>query len=190
MAYQEGMEKRGEPFFVKNLENVQGDERDVVFISGTYGSDATGAQHQRFGPITGANGHRRLNVLFTRAKNRVVVFSSLDPDRIRTQGGSRGIKVLKEYLSFAKTGLLPETDGDGGTPTNDFERSVGGLLESRGHDVAYAMTRDRTQVQSCVRRAAERDAAGRLASDMGRPAMLDDAAFPAIQGEEGWILWV
>jgi very-short-patch-repair endonuclease len=137
MAYQERMEQRGEPFFVKNLENVQGDERDVIFISGTYGPDSSGAQHQRFGPITGANGHRRLNVLFTRAKDRVVVFSSLDPDRIRTQGASRGIKALKEYLTYAKTGVLPESDADGGGPTNDFERSVGDILRSRGYEVAY-----------------------------------------------------
>jgi superfamily I DNA and/or RNA helicase len=72
-----------ETFFVKNLENVQGDERDVIFISTTYGPDARGNQYQRFGPINGAGGHRRLNVLFTRAKKRVVVFSSLDPDRIQ-----------------------------------------------------------------------------------------------------------
>jgi len=137
IAYQERMEQRGEPFFVKNLENVQGDERDVVFVSGTYGPDAGGAQHQRFGPITGVNGHRRLNVLFTRAKNRVVVFSSLDPDRIRTHGASRGVRVLKEYLTFARTGTLPQSVRDGDGPTNDFERSVGGILQSRGYDVAY-----------------------------------------------------
>ena len=73
LAYQEKMNSGSEPFFVKNLENVQGDERDVIFISATYGPDARGNQYQRFGPINGANGHRRLNVLFTRAKKRTEV---------------------------------------------------------------------------------------------------------------------
>lgn len=63
-----------EPFFIKNLENVQGDERDVIYISVTYGPSATGKVFQRFGPINGAMGHRRLNVLFTRARLRVAVF--------------------------------------------------------------------------------------------------------------------
>ena len=70
IAYQEQMDRGPEPLFIKNLENVQGDERDVIFISATYGPDAKGNQYQRFGPINGPNGHRRLNVLFTRAKKR------------------------------------------------------------------------------------------------------------------------
>ncbi|MFN6070359.1 MAG: AAA domain-containing protein, partial [Pseudanabaena sp.] len=59
-------------FFIKNLENVQGDERDVIFISTVYGRERSDLQvAQRFGPINSANGHRRLNVLFTRAKERI-----------------------------------------------------------------------------------------------------------------------
>jgi len=88
VACQEQMKGGQETFFIKNLENVQGDERDVIFISTTYGADAGGNQYQRFGPINGPNGHRRLNVLFTRAKRRIVVFSSLDPDRIQTSANS------------------------------------------------------------------------------------------------------
>src|SRR6185295_5550468 len=76
-------EKVTEPFFVKNLENVQGDERDVVFISTTYGPDpTTGRVYQRFGPITSAKGWRRLNVIFTRAKKRVELFTSLRSDDV------------------------------------------------------------------------------------------------------------
>ena len=82
LSYQERMNEGPERFFIKNLENVQGDERDVIFISATYGPDSRGNQYQRFGPINGPNGHRRLNVLFTRAKKRTVVFSSLEPDKI------------------------------------------------------------------------------------------------------------
>jgi hypothetical protein len=76
LAYQERMNAGPEPFFVKNLENVQGDERDVIFISVTYGPDAKGNQYLRFGPINGEYGQRRLNVLFTRAKS-VLKFSAL-----------------------------------------------------------------------------------------------------------------
>ena len=71
--------RRGaEPLFVKNLENVQGDERDVMLISMTYGPETPGGKvAQRFGPINRETGWRRLNVLFTRAKDRMEIFSSM-----------------------------------------------------------------------------------------------------------------
>ena len=125
-----------ETLFVKNLENVQGDERDVIFISTTYGPDVRGNQYQRFGPINGPSGHRRLNVLFTRAKKRIVVFSSLDPDRIQTTANSPwGVSALKQYLIFARTGILQQADDGGDQATNDFERSVGTVLKENGYEV-------------------------------------------------------
>lgn len=136
IAYQERMNGGQETLFVKNLENVQGDERDVVFISTTYGPDARGNQFQRFGPINGATGHRRLNVLFTRAKKRTVVFSSLDPERIQTTASSPwGVRALKQYLIYARTGILQQADYGGDQPTNDFERAVGAVLKENGYDV-------------------------------------------------------
>jgi very-short-patch-repair endonuclease len=136
IAYQERMKGGQETLFVKNLENVQGDERDVIFISTTYGPDARGNQYQRFGPINGPSGHRRLNVLFTRAKKRVVVFSSLDPDRIQTTANSPwGVRALKQYLTFARTGILEQADDGSDQPTNDFERSVGTVLKENGYEV-------------------------------------------------------
>ncbi len=124
-----------EPFFVKNLENVQGDERDVIFISVTYGRDAKGNLFQRFGPINQAQGPRRLNVLFTRAKQRIFVFSSIDPDELRVDIASQqGIKTLKAYLAYAKTGQL-ETTRYGGEPANDFEIAAGNALKERGFDI-------------------------------------------------------
>jgi very-short-patch-repair endonuclease len=136
IAYQEKMRGGQETLFIKNLENVQGDERDVIFISTTYGPDARGNQYQRFGPINGANGHRRLNVLFTRSKKRTVVFSSLDPDRIQTTANSPwGIRALKQYLIYARTGILLRADDGKEQPTNDFERSVGAVLKENGYDV-------------------------------------------------------
>ena len=136
IAYMERMKGGQETLFVKNLENVQGDERDVIFISTTYGPDKRGNQFQRFGPINGANGHRRLNVLFTRAKRRVVVFSSLDPERIQTTANSPwGVRALKKYLIFARTGILQQADEGTDQPTNDFERSIGSVLKEAGYDV-------------------------------------------------------
>jgi very-short-patch-repair endonuclease len=136
IAYQERMKGGQETLFVKNLENVQGDERDVIFISTTYGADARGNQYQRFGPINSVNGHRRLNVLFTRAKKRSVVFSSLDPERIQTTSNSPwGLRALKQYLIFARTGILQQADDGLDQPTNDFERSVGAVLKEKGYEV-------------------------------------------------------
>ena len=121
---------------VKNLENVQGDERDVIFISVTYGPDARGNQYMRFGPINGATGHRRLNVLFTRAKRRVEVFSSLDPDRIHAVENSPwGVRALKQYLTFARSGVLEQAHHSEREPESDFERAVGAVLKERGYAV-------------------------------------------------------
>jgi very-short-patch-repair endonuclease len=136
VSYQERMKGGQETLFVKNLENVQGDERDVIFISTTYGCDARGNQFQRFGPINSVNGHRRLNVLFTRAKKRSVVFSSLDPERIQTTPNSPwGLRALKEYLIYARTGILQQADDGVSQPTNDFELSVGAVLKEKGFEV-------------------------------------------------------
>ena len=101
------MENTFESVFVKNLENVQGDERDVIFMSTVYGKDAAGNFSQRFGPINGAYGHRRLNVLFTRAKQQVRLFTSMKSADIRIEENSRlGVKALKNYLAYAKSGYL------------------------------------------------------------------------------------
>ena len=95
-------------FFIKNLENVQGDERDVLFISTVYGPEQKEWKvFQRFGPIAGKHGHRRLNVLFTRAKNQIVLFTSLKSSDIQSENKSQGVQALKGYLHFAETGKLP-----------------------------------------------------------------------------------
>jgi hypothetical protein len=123
-------------FFVKNLENVQGDERDVMFISTTYGPDQAGNQFQRFGPVNAEAGHRRLNVLFTRAKLRTVIFTSLDTAKILAGAeSSRGLRAFKGYLTYARTGILDDTAAKDHLPDNDFERSVKSVLESRNLEV-------------------------------------------------------
>ncbi len=91
-----------EPFFVKNLENVQGDERDAILISVGYGRDKDGRLAMRFGPLSAEGGERRLNVLITRAKKRCIVFSGIGADDIDTERASgRGVAALKTFLAFA-----------------------------------------------------------------------------------------
>ncbi|MEM9219219.1 MAG: DUF4011 domain-containing protein [Cyanobacteria bacterium P01_F01_bin.150] len=126
-----------EPFFVKNLENVQGDERDVIFISTVYGPEKPGMPvMQRFGPINSRSGHRRLNVLFTRAKERVVIFSSMQPGDIRPSPTSnRGVHVLKDYLNYAQTQRLQTATATGREPDSDFEIFVADRLRECGYKV-------------------------------------------------------
>lgn len=91
---------------IKNLENIQGDERDIILISCTYGPPLVGQRvKQQFGPINFRNGWRRLNVLFSRARVRMEVYSSMLPEQIT--GPSTGAAALREFLIFAKAGILP-----------------------------------------------------------------------------------
>lgn len=96
-----------EPFFVKNLETVQGDERDTIIFSVAYGMDAQGRLLHNFGPLNRAGGERRLNVAVTRAKENVQLVSSMhgtDIDLKRTS--AEGARLLKEYLDYAENGEI------------------------------------------------------------------------------------
>ena len=125
-----------EPFFVKNLETVQGDERDVIFISIGYGRDGEGRLDMNFGPLNRDGGERRLNVLITRAKQRCEVFTNLtaeDIDLDRT--GARGPAALKSFLSYARDGILDlpvQADVD---TDSLFEQAVASALDGAGYDV-------------------------------------------------------
>ncbi len=125
---------RLEEYFVKNLENVQGDERDVIFISTVYGKDESGNFYQRFGPINGIYGHRRLNVLFTRAKKKVTVFTSMVPEEIQEEGKQRGVGVLKPYLQYARDGIAVSAIATGAECDSEFERCVLQSLQAHGYD--------------------------------------------------------
>lgn len=128
---------RNESLFIKNLENVQGDERDVVFISMTYGPQEPGGRvFQRFGPINSDVGWRRLNVLFTRSKKRMHIFSSMGSDDI-VAGPTckRGVQALRDFLSYCETGILHKTERytDRG-PDSDFEIAVMNYLRDEGFE--------------------------------------------------------
>lgn len=136
--YFERHEKSGWKFFVKNLENVQGDERDVIFVSTTFGKPPGGAAvRQNFGPINRPDGWRRLNVLFTRARKRLDLFTSMLPsDVVVDEKVSLGRRALQEYLEFAKSGLLPNVRGVATEREADsnFEIAVADALRDRGFE--------------------------------------------------------
>lgn len=122
-------------FFIKNLENVQGDERDVILISTVYGPDKNGVVMQRFGPMNREVGWRRLNVLVTRAKLSTRIFTSLRPEDIKvTASASRGLIAFKNYLTYASNGAQHE-DASGGEPDSDFEVFVADAIRSAGYEV-------------------------------------------------------
>ena len=126
-----------EPFFVKNLENVQGDERDVIFISVGYGRDANGNVAMNFGPLNQDGGERRLNVLITRAKHRCEVFSNLRAQDIRVEQGSAfGLRALKTFLEYAETGVLSDIAVESGRRFySPFQEAVASKLRSQGYQI-------------------------------------------------------
>ena len=122
----------GEPFFVKNLENVQGDERDSMIISVGYGRDAKGKLAMRFGPLSAEGGERRLNVLITRAKKRCIVFSGIGAEEIDLERASgRGVAALKTFLAFAadRSGALR---AQGAASDSPLGAAIAAVVEAAG----------------------------------------------------------
>ena len=132
-------EDRLEGFFVKNLENVQGDERDVIIISVGYARDKSGNLTMNFGPLNLPGGERRLNVLVTRARREVILVSSIKYSDMRIRENTpKGVKLLYQYLKFAEEGpkvldaSLSESKGDFESP---FEEDVAAVIRSWGYEV-------------------------------------------------------
>ncbi|MCB1506938.1 MAG: DUF3320 domain-containing protein [Hyphomicrobiaceae bacterium] len=134
-------EDKAEPFYVKALEQVQGDERDVVMISVGYGKNSKGTLSHNFGPINQQGGERRLNVLVTRARKQVVLVSSIrytDIDPYKTSHA--GPKLLRHYLEFAEVGasVLDRAENGLGFDRNyesPFEEQVGEALIRQGYSI-------------------------------------------------------
>ncbi|GAA3040851.1 hypothetical protein GCM10020229_60120 [Kitasatospora albolonga] len=131
-------EDRLDGFFVKNLETVQGDERDVIIMSVGYGPNEHGKISRNFGPMIRAGGWRRLNVAVTRARYRVEVVASFDPDEL-PESGSESSRYFARYLKYAKHGpavLAQERETDEATTDSPFEDSVLEVLRSWGYSVS------------------------------------------------------
>jgi len=132
----------GEPVFVKNLENVQGDERDVILFSICYGLDESGRVSMNFGPLNRDGGERRLNVAVTRAKYEVSVFSGLRADQIDlTRTRARGVRDLKYFLDYAERGpkalaAATSTSADG-EADSEFEKMVADRLRKEGYEIHH-----------------------------------------------------
>lgn len=124
-----------EPFFIKNLENVQGDERDVIFISIGYGYDEKHSISMDFGPLNKEGGERRLNVLITRAKSKCVVFSNITSHDINlSKTSAKGVIALKRFLEYAQNRIIfvsknVETQADG------FVEYIASKLQEYGYEV-------------------------------------------------------
>ncbi|MEB0249984.1 DUF3320 domain-containing protein, partial [Mucilaginibacter sp. 5B2] len=128
--------KPEEPFFIKNLENVQGDERDVIMISIGYGRTEDGKVPMNFGPVNNEGGERRLNVSITRAKMRCEVFTNITSEDIKVSESARfGIRALKSFLYFAQYDKFDKPDAIVSDEIRPFEEEVAAQLTKAGHIV-------------------------------------------------------
>jgi hypothetical protein len=129
-------EDRFESLFVKNLESVQGDERDVILFSVTFGPDAEGYISMNFGPLNRDGGERRLNVAITRARSELIVFTTLRSEQIDlSRAGGGGVRDFKHFLEFAERGpraLAESIYGSVGAYASPFEGAVARSLSERG----------------------------------------------------------
>ena len=133
-------EDKDEPFFIKNLENVQGDERDTIIFSIGYARDNKGIMYMNFGPLSRDGGYRRLNVAITRAKYNIKLVGSIVPTDIDTdKTSSEGVKMLRSYIEFAKQGISAvenELSYDNSLNFDSpFEEAVYDFLISKGYNV-------------------------------------------------------
>lgn len=128
-----------EELFVKNLENVQGDERDVILFSICYGPDAAGKIYENYGPLNQQGGERRLNVAVTRARRELIVFASLGPEQIANRTQATGARHLRYFLDYAIRGeaaLVGAVEHDPSREVDSpFEACVRDALRARGHEV-------------------------------------------------------
>lgn len=129
-----------EPVFVKNLENVQGDERDVILFSVGYGPDAQGRISYNFGPLNREGGWRRLNVAVSRARQEMMVFSTLRSDQLDlSRTNAKGVADLKAFLEYAERGkqalYMQHTATADAEHDTLFEEQVSLALKEKGYKV-------------------------------------------------------
>ncbi|MDO5851201.1 MAG: DUF4011 domain-containing protein [Methanobacteriaceae archaeon] len=123
-------------FFVKNLENIQGDERDVILVSVGYGYDLNHKLSLNLGPLNKKGGEKRLNVLFTRAKEKCVIFTNFKSrDMSLDNNSSEGLKTLQMFLNFADKGEFPKNYHTGEDFDSKFEESVYNFLTDNGYNI-------------------------------------------------------
>ena len=186
-------EEREEPFFVKNLENVQGDERDTILFSICYAKNEQGRMYMRFGPLGAAGGERRLNVAITRAKYNVKLVGSILPEDIdltRTQ--AEGVRMLRDYIAFAMVGGSEHSAGKDRAEEGCFEDVVAEFIRQQGYAVRRNVGASRCRVDIAVGENGVNDSffAG-IECDgdsytMGRTVRERDVLKKAMLGSMGW----
>ena len=142
-----------EPIFIKNLENVQGDERDVILFSIGYGPDKDGKVSMNFGPLNNKGGERRLNVAVSRARKEMLIFSTLQPEMIDLNRTSAlGVEGLKRFLEFAKNGRLSASSASAAANAEDlpFINAVAAEIEKMGYQVDKQVGRSSFRVDLAV----------------------------------------
>ena len=190
----EALAAKRDGLFVKNLENVQGDERDVILFSTGFSANADGVLPLNFGPLNRSGGERRLNVAVTRARRRVMVFSSFEPEDLRVeQTSSVGIRDLRRYLEVAKYGVAttPAASSPGQVGVDRHRDDIAGALRSAGLDVATAVGLSEFQIDLTVAPRGEPMALAVLLDSpawAGRRTTSDRDALPTVVLERimGW----
>ena len=129
----EALETKSEGLFVKNLENVQGDERDTILFSTAFSANEKGDLPLNFGPVSQVGGERRLNVAITRARRQVVLFSSFDPKDLRAEEStSQGLKDLKAYLELAQNGVAKASSRFREETVDRHREQIAAVLRAQG----------------------------------------------------------
>ena len=127
-------DSKEEPFFVKNLENVQGDERDTIIFSICYARNIQGRMYQRYGPLSHEGGERRLNVAITRAKYNVKLVGSIMPTDIEIKPATKdGVKMLREYIYYAMQSEYTSAGASEDQFISHFTDLIVNMIEEEGY---------------------------------------------------------
>lgn len=148
-----------EPIFIKNLENVQGDERDVILFSIGYGPDKSGKVSMNFGPLNNAGGERRLNVAVSRARYEMLVFSTLRPEQIDlNRSRAKGVEGLKRFLEFAKNGRIAISSAQAQHDAQtDIAESIAAEVRKMGYVADTHIGRSNFKVDIAISTADDKD---------------------------------
>lgn len=158
--FKEGKE---EEFFIKNLENVQGDERDTIFFSVGYAKTkaqklAGKSMTLRFGPLGKQGGERRLNVAITRAKRNVKLVSSILPSDIDlSKTESEGIRLLHDYIAFAMNGSMALASSQTRVAQDEFKSSIADYIRSKGYIVRESIGCSGYTIDIAIKHASQRE---------------------------------
>ena len=153
-AFHEAVIGMNPSLFIKNLENIQGDERDVIILSLGYGPDEEGNMSMNFGPVNQEGGHRRLNVAVTRARQEMLVYASFDPSAMRTtERSARGLRDLKAFLEYAKQGaeILKCQESAAAKEKERINREIAEKLREKGWNAEINIGTGKFRIDVAVR---------------------------------------